>query len=161
MVEGNAMDYVTKNVSELRAIDNNSEFILQGIVDSVSEIAVIIDIAAYYCLRCRHVQYVSQTSEYYKEPDECPKSEGGCGRYRAQTKFILDTNRSKYVDQQEIKLKGIKNKKCKISCVVDPVNINRIKVGAIIKVLGKYTSRIKGKKAKKFEMYFEIYDVVD
>jgi replicative DNA helicase Mcm len=77
-------------ISDLRAEDVGRLVSVNGIVRSVSDPLPRATVAAWQCIRCGAVHHIEQTGvRKMKEPLECYKEGGGCGRAAASTKFRL------------------------------------------------------------------------
>jgi len=88
---------------------NMGQFItVEGLVRKANEVRPKVLNAAFRCLRCQHVTFVSQEDEaLIREPLECEKTEdggGGCGRAAGSTKFRLVKELSTFIDTEKIEI---------------------------------------------------------
>jgi replicative DNA helicase Mcm len=65
---------------------------VEGLVRKSTEVRPRLKMAVYQCLRCGAIHHLEQDSLTLKEPLECFKEGGGCGRAGTSTKFRLITN---------------------------------------------------------------------
>lgn len=77
---------------------------VEGLVRKATEVRPKITSALFQCMRCNQVIREPQEGLYFKEPLECYKEQGGCGRTASTTKFKLLTEESHYVDTQKIEI---------------------------------------------------------
>ncbi|PIV70301.1 MAG: cell division protein [Euryarchaeota archaeon CG01_land_8_20_14_3_00_38_12] len=85
-----------KGVSRIGIRDLRSEHLgkfiaAEGLVRKATEVRPKLKEAAYQCVRCGAVIKVSQEDMVAKEPLECYKDQGGCGKSIASTRFKLLT----------------------------------------------------------------------
>src|SRR5580658_9307629 len=79
---------------------------LEGIVRRVTEVRPQIRDAVFQCVACRTEFHEPQdeASMVFREPLECPESQGGCGKPQGRTRFRLLPEKSSYVDAQRIEI---------------------------------------------------------
>ncbi len=77
---------------------------VEGLVRKATEVRPKIIDALFQCMRCSAVIKEAQEGMFFKEPLECYKDQGGCGRTSGSTKFKLLSEESKYVDTQKIEM---------------------------------------------------------
>ena len=93
-------------VRAIREADLNRFLALDGIVRRVTEVRPQIRDAVFECVACRTKFHEEQdeTSLVFREPLECPESQGGCGKSQGRTRFRLIADESTYVDAQRIEI---------------------------------------------------------
>ena len=93
-------------VRAIREADLNRFLALDGIVRRVTEVRPQIRDAVFECVACRTKFHEEQdeTSLIFREPLECPESQGGCGKTQGRTRFRLVAEESTYVDAQRIEI---------------------------------------------------------
>ncbi len=93
-------------IREIRESDLNRFIAVDGIVRRVTEVRPQIRDAVFECVACRTEFHETQdeTSLVFREPLECPESQGGCGKTQGRTRFRLVAERSTYVDAQRIEV---------------------------------------------------------
>ncbi|MGA8710795.1 MAG: LAGLIDADG family homing endonuclease [Thermoplasmata archaeon] len=93
-------------VRAIRESDLNRFVALDGIVRRVSEVRPQIRDAIFECVSCRTKfhEWQDETSLVFREPLECPESQGGCGKTQGRTRFRLVAEESTYVDAQRIEI---------------------------------------------------------
>jgi replicative DNA helicase Mcm len=77
---------------------------IDGLVRKTTEVRPMLREAVFQCLRCYAILKVSQESTLFKEPMECSKEQGGCGRAAASTAFKLLTEKSQFIDTQKLEV---------------------------------------------------------
>ncbi len=85
-------DYGRIVIRELRAKHLGRLIAVEGLVRKSTEVRPRLKLAVYQCLRCGAIHHLEQDSLTLKEPLECFKEGGGCGRAGTSTKFRLITN---------------------------------------------------------------------
>ena len=95
-----------RTIRGIRETDLNRFLALDGIVRRVSEVRPQIRDAVFECVACRTKFHEPQdeASLVFREPLECPESQGGCGKTQGRTRFRLVTEESTYVDAQRIEV---------------------------------------------------------
>ncbi|MCI4373372.1 MAG: hypothetical protein L3K02_07010, partial [Thermoplasmata archaeon] len=93
-------------IRALRETDLNRFVAIDGIVRRVTEVRPQIRDAVFQCVACRIEFHEPQddASMVFREPLECPDSQGGCGRPAGRTRFRLLPEKSTYVDAQRIEM---------------------------------------------------------
>jgi replicative DNA helicase Mcm len=93
-------------IREIRENDLNRFIALDGIVRRVTEVRPQIRDAVFQCGACRTEFHEPQdeASMVFREPLECPESQGGCGKPQGRTRFRLLPEKSSYVDAQRIEI---------------------------------------------------------
>jgi replicative DNA helicase Mcm len=93
-------------IREIRESDLNRFIALDGIVRRVTEVRPQIRDAVFQCVACRTEFHEPQdeASMVFREPLECPESQGGCGKPQGRTRFRLLPEKSSYVDAQRIEI---------------------------------------------------------
>ena len=104
-----------KSVSRIGIRDLRSEHLgkliaAEGLVRKATEVRPKLKEAAYQCVRCGAIVKVKQDDMVAKEPLECYKDQGGCGKTLASTRFKLLTTPSEskecsvFVDTQKLEI---------------------------------------------------------
>jgi len=95
-----------RSIREIRESDLNRFIALDGIVRRVTEVRPQIRDAVFQCVACRTEFHEPQdeASMVFREPLECPESQGGCGKPQGRTRFRLLPEKSSYVDAQRIEI---------------------------------------------------------
>jgi replicative DNA helicase Mcm len=95
-----------RTVRAIREADLNHLIAVDGIVRRVTEVRPQIRDAVFQCVACRTEFHEPQddASMVFREPLECPDSQGGCGRPAGRTRFRLLPEKSTYVDAQRIEI---------------------------------------------------------
>lgn len=93
-------------IRSIRETDLNRLLAIDGIVRRVSEVRPQIRDAVFECVACRTQFHEPQdeASLVFREPLECPESQGGCGKAQGRTRFRLVAEASTYVDAQRIEI---------------------------------------------------------
>jgi len=93
-------------VRAIRESDLNHFVALDGIVRRVTQVRPQIRDAVFECVSCRTKfhEWQDETSLVFREPLECPESQGGCGKTQGRTRFRLIAEESTYVDAQRIEI---------------------------------------------------------
>lgn len=91
-------------ISELRTSEIGHMISFEGLVRRVTEVRPRITLGIYKCQRCTKIISEPQETWHPKEPLECYKDQGGCGRTAATTKFKLMLDISPCVDSQKIEV---------------------------------------------------------
>ncbi len=95
-----------RSIREIRESDLNRFVALDGIVRRVTEVRPQIRDAVFQCVACRTEFHEPQdeASMVFREPLECPESQGGCGKPQGRTRFRLLPEKSSFVDAQRIEI---------------------------------------------------------
>ena len=92
-----------RTVSQLRADDISMMLSIDAIATKISGVRPRIYSASFLCASCGHVADVKQPNEQeLVEPIECSQIDGGCGRPKRQTRFILKEDESILINSQFI-----------------------------------------------------------
>ena len=93
-------------IRAIRETDLNRFVAIDGIVRRVTEVRPQIRDAVFQCVACRIEFHEPQDegSMVFREPLECPESQGGCGKPIGRTRFRLLAEKSSYVDAQRIEI---------------------------------------------------------
>ena len=93
-------------IREIRESDLGRFLAIEGLVRKVSEVRPQIRDAVFQCVLCRTEFHEPQddASLVFREPLECPESQGGCGKPAGRTRFRLLPEKSSYVDSQRIEV---------------------------------------------------------
>ncbi|MFZ1023038.1 MAG: minichromosome maintenance protein MCM [Thermoplasmata archaeon] len=95
-----------RSIRAIRESDLNRFVGLDGIVRKVTEVRPQIRDAVFSCAACRMEFHEPQEeiSLVFREPLECPESQGGCGKPLGRTRFRLLPEKSTYIDSQRIEI---------------------------------------------------------
>lgn len=91
-------------IREIRESNLNKFIAVEGLVRKTTDVRPRIKIAKFRCLRCGSITEIEQDGLILKEPLECSKEKGGCGKNVNQTSFKLLTEESKFIDNQRIEI---------------------------------------------------------
>jgi replicative DNA helicase Mcm len=91
-------------IRDLRSKHMGRLISVEGLVRKATEVRPRVTDALFLCLRCGQVIREPQEGMSFKEPLECYKDQGGCGRSAGSTKFKLLTEDSVFVDTQKIEV---------------------------------------------------------
>jgi replicative DNA helicase Mcm len=91
-------------IRALRAEHLGKFIAIEGLVRKTTEVRPMLQEAVFQCLRCYAVIKIPQESMVFKEPMECQKDQGGCGRAAASTAFKLITEKSQFIDTQKLEI---------------------------------------------------------
>jgi replicative DNA helicase Mcm len=95
-----------RSIRDIRESDLNRLIALDGIVRRVTEVRPQIRDAVFECASC-HTEFhepQDEASMTFREPLECPESQGGCKKPLGRTRFRLLPEKSSYVDAQRIEI---------------------------------------------------------
>jgi len=104
----NANLRVIKNLQRLKIRNIRHENIgkftsIEGLVTKATEVNPRMVEAVFECPFCGHIFSVEQSStRVFKEPVECERESGGCGRKASRFKLLVD--KSKFTDSQKIRV---------------------------------------------------------
>jgi replicative DNA helicase Mcm len=91
------------SIRDIRNVDLGKLIAFEGIALKATAVQPQMVVASFECPYCRHIFTILQSgSRAFKEPYECEKESGGCGR-KAQ-KFKLRVDESTYIDSQKIRV---------------------------------------------------------
>ena len=95
-----------RTIRAIRENDLNRFVAIDCVVRRVSEVRPQIRDAVFECVSCRTQFHEPQdeSSVVFREPLECPESQGGCGKTQGRTRFRLVAEASTYVDAQRIEI---------------------------------------------------------
>jgi replicative DNA helicase Mcm len=91
-------------IRKLRAKHLGGFVAIEGLVRKATEVRPRVTIAEFECVRCHAKTTVEQDGMQFREPLECSKDTGGCGRGTGSTRFVLLTDPSTFVDTQKIEV---------------------------------------------------------
>jgi replicative DNA helicase Mcm len=140
---------------------------VDGLVRRATEVRPRIVDAMFECQRCRRVIKEKQEDIHLKEPIECYKDQGGCGKPRAATYFKPLTEVSELVDSQKIeiqerpeKLRGGEQPQ-RLSGWLDDDLTGEISVGDRVVLNGILRTFLKGdrRKSTQLEIFLDINSI--
>jgi replicative DNA helicase Mcm len=115
--EGNIMPFVrikhlpsdqVRTVSALRADDIGRLISIDAVTTKISGVRPRLYTAVFECVACGHVMEINQPNEQELiEPLECSQIDGGCGRPKRQTRFLLQQQASHLINSQFIELQEL------------------------------------------------------
>jgi replicative DNA helicase Mcm len=91
-------------IRKLRAKHLETFVSVEGLVRKATEVRPRVTVAEFECMRCGARLFVEQEGMQFREPLECSKDDGGCGRGSGSTRFKLLTDKSQFVDTQKIEI---------------------------------------------------------
>jgi replicative DNA helicase Mcm len=93
-------------IHEIREGHLNRFLAVEGIVRRLTEVRPQIRVAIFECALCRqHIRCVQdEESPVFREPLECDRDQGGCGKPASRTRFTLLPNESTFVDSQRLEI---------------------------------------------------------
>jgi len=91
-------------IRDIRSKDMGRFFSTEGLVKKANEVRPRVSLAAFECMRCNHITMLHQEDAALREPLECFKEDGGCGRASGSTKFKLRKDMSKFIDTEKIEI---------------------------------------------------------
>jgi len=91
-------------IRHLRAKHLGTFVSVEGLVRKATEVRPRVTVAEFQCARCGFKISIEQDGMVFREPLECPKDDGGCGRGTGSTRFKLLTDPSRFVDTQKIEI---------------------------------------------------------
>jgi replicative DNA helicase Mcm len=91
-------------IRRIRADHLGKLIAVEGLARKATEVRPKITDAFFQCARCGFVIREPQEGMYFKEPLECYRDQGGCGKTTSSTKFKLLSEDSRYVDTQKIEI---------------------------------------------------------
>jgi replicative DNA helicase Mcm len=89
-------------IRNIRSDDIGKLISIEGLVTKATEVRPRVVEAVFECPFCGHIFSVGQSGRQFKEPIECEKESGGCGRRIQRFKLLVD--RCKFVNAQKIRL---------------------------------------------------------
>ena len=95
-------------VSQLRSDDIGQMLAIDAVTTKISGVRPRIYSASFECASCGHVMIVNQPNEQeLVEPIECSQIDGGCGKPKRQTRFVLQQDESILINSQFIELQEL------------------------------------------------------
>lgn len=91
-------------IRKLRAKHLETFVSVEGLVRKATEVRPRVTVAEFECMRCGARLFVEQEGMQFREPLECSKDDGGCGRGSGSTRFKLLTDKSQFIDTQKIEI---------------------------------------------------------
>ncbi len=92
------------DIRDIRASHLNKFISVEGLVKRAQEVRPKLVNARFRCVRCSHEIEEVQDGRHFREPMECYKDQGGCGRSPATTKFTFLPEESEFIDYQSIEV---------------------------------------------------------
>lgn len=89
-------------IRDLRAAHMGKFLAIEGLVRKATEVRPKLKDAVFKCMRCGTILKVHQEDMTFKEPLECSKEQGGCGRAASSTSFKLLSEESYFIDTQKL-----------------------------------------------------------
>jgi replicative DNA helicase Mcm len=89
-------------IRDLRAEHMGKFVAVEGLIRKATEVRPKIRDAVFKCLRCGSIVKIHQEDLTFKEPLECSKEQGGCGRAASSTSFKLISEASYFIDTQKL-----------------------------------------------------------
>lgn len=175
---GNIMPFVriihlppdqVRTVSQLRAADIDRLIAIDAVTTKISSVRPRLYTAVFECVACGHVMDIKQPNEQELiEPLECSQIEGGCGRPKRQTRFLLQQQSSHLINSQFIELQelpeqmkgGIQPER--ILCIAEQDLAGRLNPGDRVKANGVLfirSQRKGGKDTPVFDIFLRIHSL--
>ncbi|UCE91995.1 MAG: minichromosome maintenance protein MCM [Methanobacteriota archaeon] len=154
-------------IRKLRAKHLETFVSVEGLMRKATEVRPRVTVAEFECMRCGARMYVEQEGMQFREPLECSKDEGGCGRGSGSTRFKLLTDRSQFVDTQKVEiqeppegLRGGAQPERLVGFVEDDIS-GRVSPGDRVIINGVLKSHQKGAQTKStlFDLTLDIYSI--
>ena len=158
-----------RTVSQLRAHDIDQLIVIDAVTTKISGVRPRLYKAVFECMACGHVMEMNQPNEQeMEEPLECAQIEGGCGRQKRQTRFILLNHSSQLINSQFIELQelpeqmkgGIQPER--IVCIAEQDLAGRLNPGDRVKANGVLfirSQRKAGKDTPVFDIFLRIHSL--
>ena len=155
------------DIRKLRAKHLETFVSVEGLVRKATEVRPRVTVAEFECMRCGARLFVEQEGMQFREPLECSKDEGGCGRGSGSTRFRLLTDKSQFVDTQKVEiqeppegLRGGAQPERLVGFVEDDIS-GRISPGDRVSINGVLKSHQKGTQTKStlFDLTLDINSV--
>ncbi len=89
-------------IRDIRSIDIGKLVSIEGLVTKATEVRPRVVEAVFECPFCGHIFSVEQSGRQFKEPRECERESGGCGRKVQRFKLLVD--KCKFANAQKIRL---------------------------------------------------------
>ncbi len=154
-------------IRKLRAKHLETFVSVEGLVRKATEVRPRVTVAEFECMRCGARMYVEQEGMQFREPLECSKDEGGCGRGSGSTRFRLITDKSQFVDTQKVEiqeppegLRGGAQPERLVGFVEDDIS-GKISPGDRVIMNGVLKSHQKGAQTKStlFDLTLDIHSI--
>jgi len=161
----NPPEWAGKQIRDLRARDLGKLVSITGLVKKVTEVRPKLQDAYFQCLKCGAVVHVPQDDFVVKEPLECYKDQGGCGR---SSKFDLIIGESTFVDSQKMEIQenpeGLVGgeQPQKIAVYLEGDIVGRSYPGDIINVIGVVNGSQRwhrGGKSTEFNLVIDAHNI--
>ena len=173
--EGNLMPFVRivhlpsdqiRTVSQLRADDIGRLIAIDAVTTKISGVRPRLYSAVFEFLACGHTTELNQPNEQELiEPLECSQIDGGCGRPKRQTRFVLQQSASHLINSQFVELQelpeqmkgGIQPER--ILCIGEQDLAGRLNPGDRVKANGVLfirSQRKGGKDTPVFDIFLRI-----
>jgi replicative DNA helicase Mcm len=158
-----------RTVSQLRADDIDRLIAIDAVTTKISGVRPRLYTAVFECVACGHVMDIKQPNEQELiEPLECSQIEGGCGRPKRQTRFLLQQQSSHLINSQFIELQelpeqmkgGIQPER--IVCIAEQDLAGRLNPGDRVKANGVLfirSQRKGGKDTPVFDIFLRIHSL--
>ena len=158
-----------RTVSQLRAGDIDRLIAIDAVTTKISGVRPRLYTAVFECVACGHVMEIKQPNEQELiEPLECSQIEGGCGRPKRQTRFLLQQQSSHLINSQFIELQelpeqmkgGIQPER--IVCIAEQDLAGRLNPGDRVKANGVLfirSQRKGGKDTPVFDIFLRIHSL--
>lgn len=158
-----------RTVSQLRADDIGMMLAIDAIATKISGVRPRIYSASFMCSSCGHITEVKQPNEQELiEPLECSQIDGGCGRQKRQTRFVLQEDDSILINSQFIELQespeqlkgGIQPER--IICIGEHDIAGKLNPGDRVKANGVLfirSQRKGGKDTPVFDIFLRIHSL--
>ena len=176
--EGNLMPFVRivhlpsdqiRTVSQLRADDIGRLIAIDAVTTKISGVRPRLYSAVFECLACGHTTELNQPNEQELiEPLECSQIDGGCGRPKRQTRFVLQQSASHLINSHFVELQelpeqmkgGIQPER--ILCIGEQDLAGRLNPGDRVKANGVLfirSQRKGGKDTPVFDIFLRIHSL--
>ena len=176
--EGNIMPFIriihlpsdqVRTVSQLRADDIGMLIAIDAVTTKISGVRPRLYTAVFECVACGHTMELNQPNEQELiEPLECSQIDGGCGRPKRQTRFLLQQQASFLINSQFIELQelpeqmkgGIQPER--IICIGEQDLAGRLNPGDRVKANGVLfirSQRKGGKDTPVFDIFLRIHSL--
>lgn len=145
-------------VREIRAKHVSRFISISGLIRRATDVRPKIIDAAFECIRCHHIIKQRQDSDALREPLECYKEQGGCGKAQGQTQFICKSDISKMRDTQKLELQerpeGLRGgaQPQRLSAWVEDDDCGKIMVGDRVTLSGVLRTYIRDSRQKKTQL---------
>ena len=176
--EGNLMPFVriihlpsdqVRTVSQLRADDIGRMIAIDAVTTKITGVRPRLYSAVFECVACGHTIELNQPNEQELiEPLECIQIDGGCGRPKRQTRFLLQQQASHLINSQFVELQelpeqmkgGIQPER--ILCIGEQDLAGRLNPGDRVKANGVLfirSQRKGGKDTPVFDIFLRIHSL--